>query len=82
MHLFYVPVKLPLREDYCNSHLNTELWKTELSSELKFKGDDDISETPLMTYAMLRQKALKLFSQENKLYENIEFLEKVIYTGI
>ena len=51
-------------------------------SELKFKGDDDISATPLMTYAMLRKKALKLFSQENKLYENTEFLEKVIYMGI
>lgn len=53
-----------------------------LFSVLKCKGDSDISVNPLMTYVMLRQKALKPSSQKNKLYENTEFLEKVIYMGI
>lgn len=51
-------------------------------SELKCKGADDISVNPLMTYVMLRKKALKPFSPKNKLYGNMEFLEKVIYMGI
>lgn len=53
-----------------------------LFSELKRREDDDRSVNPLMTYVMLRKKALQPFSQENKLYENTEFLEKVIYRGI
>lgn len=64
MHLFYAPVKYPLWADYCNSHWNTKNYENNRSllSELKVKGNDDISVNPSMTYATIRKKALKPFS--------------------
>ena len=44
-----------------------------LHLELEVKGNDDLSVNSLITYVMFRKRALKPFSQERKLYENVGF---------
>lgn len=45
-----------------------------LHSELKVKGDDDISVNPLMTYATIEKGLEALLTGEKTFYENVEFL--------
>ena len=74
MHLFYAPVIHPLWGDHCVViRIQRVMKNRSLHLELEVKGDDDLSVNPLITYVMFRKRALKPFSQERKLYENVGF---------
>lgn len=53
-----------------------------LQTELKVKGHDDMSVNPLMTYAVIREKALNLSQWRENFMRMWSFYKKVIYMGI